>query len=1314
LRTDSGGITAPQAPTDIRTREDFAEALTALREHAGLTVRHVADAVGAPASTVGGYFSGRHLPPISQPALLADILRVCGVRDAETVRLWQYALGRVRRAPGPRPADAAAPYRGLASYQPEDADWFFGRRDLTALVLARLGQRWAKGGGPVVVIGPSGSGKSSVLRAGVIPAVRTGRLDPTGSVGWPVVLLTPGSHPVAALAGRLADLVGIDAGEVADGIRKDPAICAEYAERAVDTAATHGLLIIVDQLEELFTETPVVEERQAFLAALDAVSRSAAGSMHAPAAVVLGLRADFYHQALRDRHLLPALQTSQVAVGPMTEPSLNDVIVGPARKAGITIEDGLVEIILRDLAPGVRTDDSGVRGASALPLLSHALLATWERSPAGRLTVAAYKDVGGIDGSVASAADAVIDSMSESEQHVVRELMVRLVRVGEGMPHTRRQVSPDELAQLLRPEVTEDLLRGVLDQLAASRLVTVDVDAVEITHEALISVWPRLQAWIEADRHALLLAQQLDDAADQWNRDRRDAALLLRGSRLAAAREWADGGGRLSPLAGEFLRASFRRERRRVRTLKGTIAGLATLLVLAVGGGAYAYHLRGEAEAARAVATEERNAALSRMVAIRADRLRETDPALAEQLAMVAYQTAPTIEARSSLLSASAGPAVTRMLGPDGLIQAIAMSGDGGLLAGAGADGSVRVWDVGTTAAPIDLTAELPGIGGVVNALDFHPTEPLIAATGTDQRVYLYDLQDPSVPVRLGGGMTEPTGDLNAVAFSPDGNLVAAGGVDETVWLWDVSDPSQPALLTEPLAEPSASVTTVAFSPDGPLLAAGGYDRAAYLWDVSDPTSPALLGEPLTGPTLAVFDLEFSADGRMLAAASADRHVYLWGVEDPAAPEALEPLAGPTSWVNTVTFSPGGHVVAAGSSDGMAWLWDLSGDRVAETLPHPGPVTGVAFEADGQALFTSAADGVARRWGLPGPVMTAATDAVHEIAYHPTAPTVAMASGDGAVYLWDVQDALRPVPLGEPVTSPDEESYLIGAAVFSPDGETMVSAGLDGTVWRWDVGDPSAPVPMDPPLRGLSTFAERLTYSPDGCLLAGGAADGTVALWDISDGARPELLTTINEPSLNVLAVAFSPDGRTLAGGGVDSVVWLWDVTDPARPVLHSDPLTGPTNSVYWLTFHPSGETLAVGSADGTVRLWDVSDLAEPRSGPILSGPDGYVVGLAVSPDGARLAAASTDHTLWVWDIADLDEPVLDAVLAGATGGLHAVSFDHSGDLLIAAGQDPTGRIWHTSTDRIAAHICATQGDSITETEWAKLAPGLPYAPPCS
>lgn len=1325
---DASQAAAAAAPADIRTRQEFAEALTDLRQRAGLTVRQVADAVGVPASTLGGYFSGRHLPPVSQPHLLPAILRACGVADDETTEQWQRALGRLRRTPGPRTAAAEAPYRGLACFQPDDSEWFFGRRELTLVVLARLDRRWSTGEGPVAVVGPSGSGKSSVLRAGVVPAALRGEVGASGARDWPVLLLTPGPRPLDALAAEVAAVTGDDAATVAQDLREHPGRSSHHARRARAAARAGGLLVVVDQFEEVYTEGADEDERHAFIKALNAMSSSApaAGSSYATgppgtpdgadrpsAAVVLGLRADFYHRALREPQLLPVLQRSQVAVGPMSEPELREAITGPARKAGLEVEDGLVEVVLRDLSPTAPTGGEAAHDAGALPLLSHALLATWERRTGDRLTVAAYRAAGGIEGSVAQTADAVVDSFTGTEKEVARRLFVRLVRVGVDVPHTRRRISRDELDRDLPPGATPEAVAGVLDRLVQHRLVTVDADTLEISHESLIAAWPRLREWIDADRRGLIVGQQLDDAARQWQREQRDPDLLYRGSRLAAAREWADGGGQPTAAAREFLHASTRRAQRRTRALYGVIAALAALLLIAVAGGAYAYQQREEAVAARAVATEERNAALSRMVAIRADRLRETDPALARQLSLTSYEIAPTVEARSSLLSSTSGPGVTRMLGADGVLQDIAASPDRGLLAGAGADGSVRLWDVSDPREPVELADALPGLPGVPNAVALDPDGRLLAAAGDERAVYLYDVSDPAAPQNLGVRLAGPQGAVNALAFSPDGTTLVAGSTDALVRLWDVSDPAQARPLTGPLPEPGDSVTSVAFSRDGGLLAAGGYDRTVHLWEIGDGRRPDYLASVPSGPELAVFDVALSPDGDVLAGASADRNVYLWDISDAGDPERIgSPLTGPTSWVNGVTFSPDGQTVAAGSSDGQVWLWDRATGEADGMLPHPGPVTDVSFEPDGRALYASAADGAVRRWQLPGPTLPGATDAVHEVAYHPDLPVVALASGDGAVYLWDTADTRQPAIVGEPLRSPDEDSYLIGASVFSPDGDTLVAAGLDGRVWRWDVSDPEEPERLSP-LEELSTYAERLAFSPDGTLLAGGAADGTVALWDVSDRDAPEVLSTMTEASANVLAVAFSPDGRTLVTGGLDSVVRVWDVTDPENPVLRTDPLTGPTNSIYWLSFDPPGETLAVGSADGSVRLWDLSDPDAPVEGPVMTGPDGYVVGVAFDPDGDLLAAASTDEAVWVWDVADRDDPRLHAVLAGATGAMHAVSFDHSGEALVAAGQDPTGRIWQVDTDAVTADICAAGGTPITEEEWERQIPGLPYKPSC-
>lgn len=1268
-----------------------------------MTVRDVARATGVPHSTLGGYFSGRHLPPLSQVDLLPAILDACGTSDRDTVKRWQDALRRVRRAPGPRPASAPVPYRGLACFQPEDAEWFFGRDALTGKVLDRLARDHPAGTGLLALVGPSGSGKSSLLRAGVIPAIQAGRPD------CRILLFTPGSDPMAALAEQLVSLATSERGPTGGDVPTDPDRLIEFVSDAVDDDGP--VVIVADQVEEVFTECADAHLRQAFLNVLLAAAQ--------PATVLLGLRADFYHRVLREHLLIPVLEECQVAVGPMNEAELREAIVGPARKARLEVENGLVELMLRDLTPLAGRDGWPTYEAGALPLLSHALRATWEQGSRGRLTVADYQNIGGIHGGVARTADAVFDSLAITEQQVARRLLVRLVRVGEEGSNTRRRVTHAELDQLLpaeKPAVPADVLGRVLERFVEQRLVTATADTVEITHEALVAAWPRLRSWIEADRRRLLIGQQLEEDAQKWHREHRDAAGLYRGSRLSGAREWAETGGRrdLSGLTREFLDASIRRDRRRVRALCQVVAALAGLLLLAVMGGAYAIQQRGEALEQRAAVIVERNVALSRMLAIRSERLGETDPALASQVALAAYEIAPTVEARSSLLSTSTRPEVTRTLAADGVLQELTLNQARDLLATVSADGSVGLWDVTDPYHPGSGSTEFPGFEGVPNAVAFDPNGRILAVAGTNRTVYIYDIADPAVPVDLGVRLTGPNDEIHSVAFSPDGATLAAGAQDSTVRLWDVTTSAAPTPLGGPLAGPDESVTAVAFSPDGTLLAAGGFDRTVHLWDLTGSATPTEASASLAGPELAVFAIGFSADGSTLAATSADKKVYQWDLARPELTDSqpAEVLTGPTSWVNTVTFSADGQTIAAGSSDGHAWLWDRStGDAIA-TLPHSGPVTGVAFESH-DALYTSAADGAVRRWTVPGPTLAAATDTIHGVLHHPHAAIVAAASGNGEVHLWDINRSQHPRLLTAPLTSPRKDSFLVGSVAINPAGDMLVAGGLDGAIWRWDITRPREPRQVTDPLPGLSTFAEHLKFGPDGDILAAGAADGTVHLWTLTNPDTPRPLAALTEPDGNIYSVAFSPDGHILAAGGLDKVARLWDVTNPNEPLMLGDPLGGHTDPVYSVAFSPDGRTLAVGSADETIRLWDITNPVSPQPIATLTDANGYIIWASFSPDNTLLAAAATDRTVWLWDITDLDRPEVYAALTGHTESVQSVAFAPEGNLLAAGGQDTTVRLWRTQAEHVAERICATTGDPITSQEWRQHVPGLSYRALC-
>lgn len=1252
----------------VRTRQDFARELTALRERASLTVRDVARAVGVPSGTIGGYFSGRHLPPLKPPDQLSNILQACGVTDQAVIDEWLETLNRLRRTPGPRPADTVVPYRGLASFQPDDAGWFYGREKLVDVVVGHLRELYLEEGtgGLLFVVGPSGSGKSSLLRAGVIPALKSGALGIPGSADWSVALLTPGAHPAPDLTGR-------------------------------------GEVIVVDQFEDVFTECTDDGERAGFIEALCYASESGA-------LIVLGLRADFYPRALRYPELVPALQHRQVVVGPMTERELRRAIIQPARKARLEIEDGLVEVLLRDLAPAVG-DAGPAHESGSLPLMSHALLTTWERARRGRLTVADYRDAGGIEGAVASTAEEAFGELTAVQQELARQIFIRLVHVADDTADTRRRVSRSDLL------LSADEADRVLDLFIERRLITAGTDEVEIAHEALLSAWPRLRDWIDADRVGGRVQRQLSSAAELWRDAGRDPSVLYRGGPLASASDWiGDPVHRagLNVLEREFLRASIehraaeeRAARRRTRGLQQLVGALAVLTLVAGFLAAFAYEQK-------AAATHQRNLAISRQVAIDADQLRATDPDLAAQLSLAAYRVAPTPEARSSLLESYETPTVTRILGPSGVMQSVAFARGGTLMAAAGENSVIRVWDLAGSAHPVPAGRPLPGDGKAVFSVAFSPDGRTLATAGAGRTVQLWDVRTPGHVVRWGPALTGPANTVYSVAFSPDGTILAAGSADGTVRLWDVADPRHPVPLGPPLTwSHSGYVQSVAFSPDGQLLAAGSAGGTVRMWDVTKPGKPLPAGPVLAGPGpgQTVYSVAFSPDNNTLAAGSASGQVQLWKVTDPhhPAPEG-KPLTGPGNWINSVAFSPDGHSLAAASSDSKVWIWDLATRQVTMTLPHPKPVTSVQFLGDSQKLATSDADGVARIWRIPGPVMSEEPGPFFTATIS-RGHVLTVASLNNSARLWNVTDPRRPVPLG-PVLTFGISKQGTGAAALSPDGHTLVVGEHNGTSQVWDVRNPADPVRLAL-LPGPAHLIESMSFSSNGRLLAIASDDKSVWLWNIADPRQPTELARLTDPANYVYSAAFSPNGRLLAAASADQRAYLWDISAPSHPVLLAR-LTGARSYVYSVAFSRDGQTLAVGSADGDVQLWDIASPHRPvKLGPPLTGPTNYIYSVFFSPDGRTLAATTGDGSVWLWNVSSVHQPSLLATLTGAPGAVFAGSFDSTGNILSSAGAGNTVSLWDVNVGQVATYVCGTAGDRITRGEWRQYIPGLPYHPPC-
>jgi WD40 repeat protein len=1233
------------------------------------------------------------------------LLAECGVTDDVDMREWLSCWLRLRRPLGQQRADAPTPYRGLEPFQVEHADWFFGRSRLTEAVVQRI---TSGPPGLVMAVGASGSGKSSVLRAGVLATV-CGSSPRGGRQG---VLLTPGRHPVSALAAQLAVLGDVTPDTVKAELWTQPSRAAWRIRRLV----TGGLLIVVDQFEEVFTTCVDVTEQDAFIAALGELAgpgneeeRSEAGVR-----VVAGMRADFYPDALRWPLLAQALQDNQVTVGPMTEDELRQVITEPARIAGVDLDGSLTHVLLRDLAQAGTAHSSGEVGT--LPLLSHALLVTCEQGKRQKMTIADYTAAGGIRGAIAQTAEATFADLSAAQRSLVRRLFLRLVQVGDDTPDTRRRVQLEELTGNPEDDRYAET-REVLGRYVDKRLITADADGVEISHEALLRAWPRLQEWIDTDRAGHRLHRQLTEAVRGWDEAGRDPGALYRGVRLDAAVDWVtrqDHRGELNHLEQQFFDASVQtnraerlRERTRTRRLRWLAAALAALLVIS--GATTVYSVQ-----QRATADRERNAAISRQAAGTANRLRDSDPALAAQLAVAAYRIAPTVEARSSLLAASATPTVTRMLRPGGALQAVAVNPAGTLLAAAGAtasDTAVLLWDLREPERPALVGLPLTGHTAPIWAVAFSPDGTTLATGSADMTVRLWDVANPAHPSSLGEPLTGPQDSVMSVEFSPDGVTLAVGSHDKTVRLWDVHDREHPAATGAALTGAAGALRSVAFAPSGNLLAAADASRAVHVWDIADRQHPRPLGPALTLSS-RVNTVAFSPDGKTLAVGSNDGVVRLWTMTDPAGPAPAGELTGATGWIHAITFSANGNLLAAANADGRVQLWDLTRREMRLDLPHAEPVTAVAFRDHDRVLYTNSADGIARRWLIPGPTLPTASRSVTTLAFHPSRPLLVDAGRD--LRLWDLTDRDRPIPLGPPLTAPPDSDRMSGTVAISPDGNTIAAGTLPGnTILFWDITTPDSPQQQPTRLSGHTALIENVTFNYNGHLLASSSDDGTVRLWDTTDVRNPTARATLS-PSLGIVhTTTFSPDGRILAAATSSGYVMLWDVSDSQQPTAIGKPIEVASDDARSLAISPDNRTLAVGIADGTVRLWDIENPSSPTPPEHhITGPDGFLLALAFNANGSILAGGSGTGQTWIWNVADRRQPYPLAILQSPKETTWNVQFSPDGQVLAAA--DGNVHLWDTDPDRVIHRICATVGDELTESEWTKQIPGAPYRPICS
>jgi WD40 repeat protein/transcriptional regulator with XRE-family HTH domain len=1324
----------------------FAGLLRQLRAEAKLTQEELAAAAGVSPRSVSNLERGINRTAHKDTAvLLAGALGLTGPTEELFVAAARgnVPAGQVRAAAaaaGPRPgAVTGSPYRGLAVFGEQDAAFFFGREAATAQVLDRMSRHLA-GTGLLVVSGVSGAGKSSLLRAGVLPRIRAaGLVAGPGAASWPCLVFTPTRAPLDELALRVAVVAGTDASAVRRGLEADPAGFALPARqaalarppgpaRAGDGPAAEGsqpspqrrLLMVVDQFEELFTQCPDERQRRAFITALYAAATARHRPDPTPAAlVVLGVRADLearcadYAQladAVQDRYLLTA----------MTGRQLRMAITEPAKKADSGVDVDLVEVLLAE----VRTGQPGTSGAGVLPLLSHALDQAW-RSRAGQaLTLADYERTGGIEGAVAGSAQRAYDGLTPAQQDAARQVFLRLTATSSDGADSADRVTRAELTAGTSPAEAQDV-EAVLEAFAAERLLTLAAGTVELSHEALLTAWPLLRDTWLADSHAdRIVRSRLHATAAEWARHSRDRSYLYSGTLLAtaagtAARIGADPARHppLSQTERDFLHASSQAHRRTVRRRQAVIAGLLALTLTAVTAAGIAAHNAATAARNAASARHQHAIALSRQLAAESLNIDGTAPVTARRLAVAAWAVFPTGQAASAITALLAEQQQQGMLPADpSTVFAVAFSPGGKLLASAGADGTVRLWDpaTGRAVGAILHASARHGVYGVA----FSPGGKLLASGGGDGTVRLWD---PATGRRVGktlyaSARTTARYGVRAVAFSPGGKLLASAGADGTVRLWDPATGRRVGAILH--ASARYGVFGVAFSPDGRLLASAGGDGTVRLWDPATGRPAGKTLQTSVGPFGGHGAVAFSPDGKLLAISSGDGTVRLW---NPATGRAAgKPhQTGAVYGVFGVAFSPDGKLLASADADGTVRLWNPATGQPAGALQVTNTynsVHAVAFSPDGKLLAIAGGDGTVRLWnpatgrptGAPLQTGSAPAGGVLGVAFSPGGKLLASAEGDGTVRLWN-PDTGQPAGAPLPATS---YRYGVSGVAFSPNGKLLASADNDGTVRLWN---PATGRPVGKTLHATSAQygVNGVAFSPNGKLLASADADGTVRLWDPATGQPVGAPLHASAQNGGVHVVAFSPDGKLLAAGSGDGTVRLWN---PAtrRPAGVLQTGTGPNTGVWALAFSPDSKLLAIGCGDGTVRLWNP---ATGRPVAILHATTNSVYGahaVAFSPDGKLLATGEGDGTVREWNPATR-HPVGAPIQTGSSpaDAVSVLAFSPDGKLLAGGGNDGTVRLWQVSLfAHTYAALCADAGPP-TAREWNHYAFGEPLPKVC-
>ncbi len=1157
------------------------------------------------------------------------------------------------------------PYRGLSAFREEDAEFYFGREEYIADLVEAVYSK------PLVpVIGASGSGKSSVVFAGLVPRLRTApdvqiisfrpENKPFDNLAIALSHLDPNREPYNTLGSQLDNRlaqIGLDL-----DWRHDETKLCDYIRTLISASGYQRLVLIADQFEELYTLTPEVE-RQSFLKALYFAVKYAPNFT-----LVLTLRADFLGIVLNSLLGEALKKYAPLLLTPMNSQELRSAIEKPAVKMKVELQKGLTFKLINDLGshPG------------RLPLLEFALTQLWEKQENWYLTHQAYEEIGGLEKALAKHADEVLDELQLQDlenRYKAERIFIQLVSSGAGTEDTRRVATRQEVGL-----ENWDLVQ----KLASQRLVvtgrdeTNAIETVEIVHEALIREWGTLRKWIQDNREFRTWQERLRGSMRQWQKMRQDEGALLGGAALVEAEErLKERQDDLSQDEQDYIKQSIElreclikqdNERRKRQFLAASIATMffAGLSIFS------AFEWRNseinqidsltESSEALLASNQKLDALISSLYAgkkLNQPLLQIFPPTtkLKDKVKRTLQKVVYQVQERNRLNGHQNVNSIE-----------VNFSLDNQHLVTAGEDGTIKLWNF--QGQPL-LTWQnkLP-----TNCISISPNGQIVATAGNDGIITLWNLKGQQLTTWKGN-----QGWIRSISFSPNGQLLATGGSDGTR-LWNLQGQQLAKLESD-----QGWVWSVRFSPNGQLLASGGYDGTIRLWNLQGQQLAKL-----TGHEDKVRSVSFSPDGQKLATAGDDGTVRLWNLQG----QQLTKWQRGERGVSFVSFSPDGQKLAI-AGHGTSGLWDLQGKHLSEFTHHKGRIRSMSFSLDSKRLATAGIDDTVYLWDLQDKHLSEFVQhqsQVKEVSFSLDGQRLATVGDDRTIHVWNLQG--------------QESKAIKGHVVsFSQDGKQIATAGDDGTVSLWDfqgkqsfkftahqgqvrkvsfssdsqrlatVGDDriirlwnlqGQKLFQSPVLADANFYFTSLSFSPDTRLIAAVALNGSVSVWNLQGQklVQSPILADVNS---HFKSFSFSPDSRLIAAVAFNGSVSVWDLQsdkNTEKTILLGHP--GGTSDVI---FYSNSQQLATAGDDGTVRLWDLQ--GKQLSKFIVH--QGLVRSLSLSPNGQQLATTGDDRIVRLWNLQGQQ-------LAVFSANSRNVIFSPDGQRLATVGVDGTAKLWQIET----------------------------------